>query len=80
MQSKSTFPARIAPFSVLERFHSPEWDWCSQGLQGLYNSHQVQSFFYSVPSKVLKADKEIFKPGTARMVSGYQDTKDAFEY
>ena len=26
-------------------------------------------FFNSVPSKVLKAEREIYKPGTARMVS-----------
>ena len=42
---------------------------CSTGVKDLYDTHEVQGFFNSIPSKVLKAEREIYKPGTARMVS-----------
>ena len=42
---------------------------CSKGVKDLYNTHEVQAFLNSIPSKVLKAEREIYKPGTARMVS-----------
>ncbi|KAL5479645.1 hypothetical protein EMCRGX_G023196 [Ephydatia muelleri] len=44
---------------------------CSKGLQDLYSSDQVQSFLNLVPSKVLKANRDIYKPGTARMATSY---------
>ena len=43
---------------------------------------QIKSrvFFNSVPGKTCKADKDIYKPGTARMVSGYKDMTGENQY
>ncbi|KAL5475305.1 hypothetical protein EMCRGX_G027393 [Ephydatia muelleri] len=52
---------------------------CSKGLQDLYSSDQVQSFFNSIPSKVMKANREIYKPGTARMATSYHGPFNALK-
>eukprot|EP00731_Ephydatia_muelleri_P002916 Em0001g2916a len=44
---------------------------CSKGVKDLYDTHEVQGFFNSIPSKLLNADREIYKPGTARMATSY---------
>ena len=50
-------------------YSTPALHRCSKGVKDLYDTHEVQGFFNSIPSKLLNADREVYKPGTARMVS-----------